>query len=202
MRCGSRTRTGRSRASRPPPTRSWSTRWAARCGTSRSGRAPSGRPTGWPTAAGRKNDVTVRVPVLGLLAAAAVVAGCGSDEPEPTVTQIAAPAPLETCSQVYYGGPGRPDVLIASDIPLQGTYAHDGRQGTRAVRVVLEERGFSAGRFRVGYVSCDGSTPTEDSSPAKCRRSGRAYVAASSVVAVIGPFFSSCAIYMMPVLNR
>jgi branched-chain amino acid transport system substrate-binding protein len=144
---------------------------------------------------------TARVPVLGLLAAV-VVAGCGSDDPEPRVTQVAAPAPLETCSQVYYGGPGQPDVLIASDIPLQGTYAHDGRQGTRAVRLVLEERGFSAGRFRVGYVSCDGSTPTDDSSPAKCRRSGRAYVAAKPVVAVIGPFFSSCAIYMMPVLNR
>ena len=95
-----------------------------------------------------------------------------------------------------------PDVLIASDLPLQGTYGNDGRQGTRAIRLVLEERGFRAGRFRVGYVSCDGATPREDISPAKCRRSGRAYVAAEEVVAVIGPFFSSCAIHMMSALNR
>jgi branched-chain amino acid transport system substrate-binding protein len=51
-------------------------------------------------------------------------------------------------------------------------------------------------------VSCDGSTPRDDISPAKCRRSGRAYVAADPVVAVIGPFFSSCAIHMMAALNR
>ena len=93
-------------------------------------------------------------------------------------------------------------MLIASDLPLQGTYAIDGRQGTRAVRLVLEERGFRAGRFSVGYVSCDGATPRDDISPAKCRRSARAYVAAKEVVGVIGPFFSSCAIHMMPVLNR
>jgi branched-chain amino acid transport system substrate-binding protein len=137
--------------------------------------------------------------MVALLAAA--VASCGGDDPEPVAT-IAAPVQLQTCSDVYYGGQGRPDVLIASDIPLQGTYAVDGRQGTRAIRIVLEDRGFKAGRFRVGYVSCDGSTPRDDISPAKCRRSGRAYVAASPVVAVIGPFFSSCAIHMMPVLNR
>ena len=140
-----------------------------------------------------------RICVLAVLAV--VVVGCGGDDPEsPPVAQVAAPAPLETCSQVY--SRGTPDVLIASDIPLQGTYAVDGRQGTRAIRLVLEDRGFRAGRFRVGYVSCDGSTPRDDISPAKCRRSGRAYVAAKPVVAVLGPFFSSCAIHMMAALNR
>ena len=143
--------------------------------------------------------MTARLWIPALLAAVAV--GCGGDDAEPPeAAPIAAPAPLETCSQVY--ARGTPDVLIASDLPLQGTYAIDGRQGTRAVRLVLEERGFRAGRFSVGYVSCDGATPRDDISPAKCRRSGRAYVAAKEVVAVIGPFFSSCAIHMMPVLNR
>ena len=145
--------------------------------------------------------MTARVWIPALLAAAAV--GCGGDDAEPPeAAPIAAPAPLETCSQVYARGTGTPDVLIVSDLPLQGTYAIDGRQGTRAVRLVLEERGFRAGGLRVGYVSCDGATPRDDISPAKCRRSGRAYVGAKEVVAVIGPFFSSCAIHMMPVLNR
>lgn len=143
--------------------------------------------------------MTARVWIPALLAALA--AGCGGEDAEPPeAAPIAAPAPLETCSQVY--ARGAPDVLIASDLPLQGTYAIDGRQGTRAVRLVLEERGFRAGRFSVGYVSCDGATPRDDISPAKCRRSGRAYAAAKEVVGVIGPFFSSCAIHMMPVLNR
>jgi branched-chain amino acid transport system substrate-binding protein len=139
--------------------------------------------------------------MLGLLAVAAVM-GCGdSDQSGPAAT-MAAPTPLETCSQVYYGGDGRPDVLITSDLPLQGIYGSEGRQGTRAVRLVMEERAFRAGRFRVGYVSCDGATPREDVLPAKCRRNGRAYAAAKEVVGVIGPFFSSCAIHMMPLLNR
>jgi branched-chain amino acid transport system substrate-binding protein len=103
---------------------------------------------------------------------------------------------------VYYEGAGRPDVLIASDLPLQGIYANDGLQGTRAIRIVMEQRGYRAGRHTVGYVSCDGSTPRDDISPAKCRRSGRAYATAGRVVGVIGPFFSACAIHMMPVLNR
>jgi branched-chain amino acid transport system substrate-binding protein len=93
-------------------------------------------------------------------------------------------------------------VLIASDMPLQGTYANDGLQGTKAVQIVLRERGFKAGAKTVGYVSCDGATPRNDISPAKCRRAGRAYAAADPVVGVIGPFFSSCAAYMMAALNR
>jgi branched-chain amino acid transport system substrate-binding protein len=93
-------------------------------------------------------------------------------------------------------------VLIASDSPLQGTYSNDGLQATRAVRIVMEERGYRAGPHRVGYMSCDGSTPRDDISPAKCRRSGRAYARTRELVALIGPFFSACAIHMMPPLNR
>jgi branched-chain amino acid transport system substrate-binding protein len=87
-------------------------------------------------------------------------------------------------------------------MPLQGTYANDGLQGTKAVQIVLRDHAFKAGDKTVGYVSCDGATPRDDISPAKCHRAGRAYVAARDVVGVIGPFFSSCAIHMMPALNR
>jgi branched-chain amino acid transport system substrate-binding protein len=146
--------------------------------------------------------MSVRWCVLGLLAA--LVVACGGDDAgePPAAAQVSPPAPLRTCSQVYVGDGGPPDVLIASDMPLQGVLATDGLQGTRAVRLVLEERGFRAGRFRVGYVSCDGVTPQDTDSPAKCRRSGRAYAATEPLVGVIGPFLSSCAIHLMPALNR
>ena len=68
------------------------------------------------------------------------------------------PAALAACSRVHYGGPSRPDVLIASDLPLHGTYGNDGVQGSHAVRLILEERGFRAGPHTVGYVSCDAAT--------------------------------------------
>ena len=140
------------------------------------------------------------VAVLG-----ALVVACGGDndgDRSAATASAPAPAPLQTCSRVYYEGEGRPDVLIATDAPLQGTYSNDGLQATRAVRIVMEEREYRAGRHRVGYVSCDGSTPRDDISPAKCRRSGRAYVRTRVLVGVIGPFFSACAIHAMPILNR
>jgi branched-chain amino acid transport system substrate-binding protein len=140
-----------------------------------------------------------------VVAAVALTAGCGGDG-ERSATAAGTPAPppagLANCSSVLYEGAGRPDVLIASDMPLQGTYANDGLQGTKAVQIVLRARGFKAGEKTVGYVSCDGATPRNDISPAKCRHAGRAYAAADPIVAVIGPFFSSCAVHMMPALNR
>jgi branched-chain amino acid transport system substrate-binding protein len=133
----------------------------------------------------------------------ALIAGCGGDDArDQAATAAAPPESLANCSSVFYQGAGRPDVLIVSDMPLQGTYANDGLQGTKAVQIVLRKRAFKAGDKTVGYVSCDGATPRDDISPAKCRRAGRAYVAAREVVGVIGPFFSSCAIHMMPALNR
>ena len=89
------------------------------------------------------------------------LSGCGGDESADRPAPVrAAPPPgaLAHCSSVMYGGEGTPDVLIASDFPLQGTYANDGLQATKAVQIVLRERGYKAGSKTVGYVSCDGAT--------------------------------------------
>jgi branched-chain amino acid transport system substrate-binding protein len=147
----------------------------------------------------------VSVRLVGIpVALAVLIAGCGGGDAGDRAATAGAPPPaaLAACSSVFYEGSGRPDVLIASDMPLQGTYANDGLQGTKAVQIVLRGRGFKAGRRTVGYVSCDGATPRDDISPAKCRQAGHAYAAARKVVGVIGPFFSSCAVHMMPTLNR
>jgi branched-chain amino acid transport system substrate-binding protein len=147
----------------------------------------------------------VSVRRLGIAAVLAlIVAGCGGEDARDRAAAAPAPPPegLANCSSVFYEGAGRPDVLIVSDMPLQGTYANDGLQGTKAVHIVLRERGFKAGDKTVGYLSCDGATPRDDISPARCRGAGRAYAAAREVVGVIGPFFSSCAVHMMPALNR
>jgi branched-chain amino acid transport system substrate-binding protein len=142
------------------------------------------------------------VVITALLAAVAGCGGDGRDDGAATAPGAPPPPTLAHCSSIIYEGEGTPDVLIASDFPLQGTYANDGLQATTAVRIVLRERGFKAGSRRVGYVSCDGATPRDDISERKCRRAGRSYVAARDVVGLIGPFFSACAIHMMPVVNR
>jgi DNA-binding SARP family transcriptional activator/ABC-type branched-subunit amino acid transport system substrate-binding protein/DNA-binding beta-propeller fold protein YncE len=111
------------------------------------------------------------------------------------------PRALTGCSRVHYGGPGRPDVLIASDLPLHGTYANDGVQGSQAIRLVLEDHGFRAGARTVGYVSCDAATP-QAAERRRCARSARAYVSARAVVGLVGPFSSSCARHQLAILNR
>jgi ABC-type branched-subunit amino acid transport system substrate-binding protein/DNA-binding beta-propeller fold protein YncE len=113
------------------------------------------------------------------------------------------------CTPVEYSGPGAPQLLIVSDLPLQLPRSSlQTLQLTDAIRVVLAQRGFRAGHYRVGYQSCDDSSvrpgaPTANPwTPATCRRSARAYSRASAVVGVIGPYHSGCATFLLPILNR
>ncbi len=59
----------------------------------------------------------------------------------------------------WSSGAEAPDVLIASDLPLQGPDSAGPRALESAIRFVLEQRRFRAGEFSVGYQSCDVSTP-------------------------------------------
>jgi DNA-binding SARP family transcriptional activator len=66
--------------------------------------------------------------------------------------------PAPSCGPITGGQNGRPDVLIASDLPLQGPQRAVTRAMTDAIGFVLREHGFRAGRYTVGYQSCDDST--------------------------------------------
>jgi branched-chain amino acid transport system substrate-binding protein len=91
--------------------------------------------------------------------------------------------------------------LIASDFPLQGPPAV--RLLPTAIRTVLRLHHFMAGRFRVGYQSCDDSTGQEGAFDFfKCAANARAYANDRNVMAVIGPYDSGCAQVEIPVLNR
>jgi branched-chain amino acid transport system substrate-binding protein len=92
-------------------------------------------------------------------------------------------------------------VLVASDLPLQGPSI----AGTlaAAVRFVLSSHGFRAGRYTVGYQSCDDSTArVQGSDFLKCAANGRAFGATAKLVAVIGPYDSACARVEIPITNR
>jgi ABC-type branched-subunit amino acid transport system substrate-binding protein/DNA-binding beta-propeller fold protein YncE len=106
------------------------------------------------------------------------------------------------CGEVESGG-GAPDVLIASDLPLQGPFSSDPRAGEDAIRHVLGQRGFKAGEHTVGYQSCDVSTPqTGGFEFRKCAANASAYAKAEELVAVIGPWSSFCAQVALPIINR
>ncbi len=111
------------------------------------------------------------------------------------------PLPTSSCSPIYYEGGGQPQYLIASDLPLQGSGTQT-QQISQAIQYVLKQHRFHAGRFAVGYQSCDDSTlPQGYWSAARCAANAHAYARDRSVIGVIGPFNSGCAQIELPILN-
>ena len=111
--------------------------------------------------------------------------------------------PAGTCSSAVYGGSGRPDVLIVSDLPMQSADAPVSLAMVQAIEFVLRRHEFHAGRYRVAYQSCDDATVAAGSfTPEKCAANMRAYVATASVIGVIGPENSGCATSQVEIANR
>jgi len=140
--------------------------------------------------------------ITGLACAAALAGACGSEDSRPA---LPAARPLSTtiCGPVTYGGDGTPQLLIANSGPLQGPQTDHGIQNAQAVKMVLAQRGWRAGKYTVGVQVCDeASAATTGPSPAKCARNAKAFAADKSVVAVLGPVTSICARAMLPVSNR
>jgi branched-chain amino acid transport system substrate-binding protein len=143
------------------------------------------------------NQVTARIPLAGTPPSVA------ADDETAWVSIVGAPRgetlPASACGPVVTGS-GRPDVLIASDLPLQAGDLM--RTIVDAIRFVLRERNFSAGDYTVGYQSCDDSTAQTGFDFIKCASNAKAYAATARVVGVIGPFNSQCAWAQIPVANR
>ncbi len=125
-------------------------------------------------------------------------------DPRASTIEVAGvhPFPASTCDPVVAGSGGA-DLLIVSDLPLQGGVNVTTTQMAKAVEYVLRRRQFRAGRFRVAYQSCDDSVAqTGLFDESKCAANARAYAANRDVVAVIGTFNSPCAVDALPELNR
>jgi branched-chain amino acid transport system substrate-binding protein len=144
-----------------------------------------------------------------VLAALAVACGSTGDVGRAPTTSASdtradlAGVATPTCSQVHYGGPGQPRFLIVSSFALQGGGRHETLQMSEAIRTVVQEHGYRAGRYTVGYQACDDSTVKAGQSvPSRCRANGRAFARTPQVIGVIGAFYSSCTAQLLPVINR
>ncbi len=147
----------------------------------------------------RTNRVTARVPVGAVqsLAAGDGVAWVSTEGGTQTGT-----LPAPACSPIDSAG-RTPDVLIASDLPLHGEASASSRADVDAIRLVLQQHGYRAGRFNVGYQSCDESTVQNGAfDPRRCAANAYAYAHDTSLVALIGPFSSFCAETALRTLNR
>lgn len=103
---------------------------------------------------------------------------------------------------MVYGGKGKPDAIVVSDLPRRGYL-----QGTTllmedAIKLVLARRGYRAGDLRIGYQSCDDATGDEPYDQGLCERNAKAYAVATDVIGVVGPSNSGCAEVQIPVLSR
>jgi branched-chain amino acid transport system substrate-binding protein len=155
-------------------------------------------------------------PFLGLLlvavaALALIASGCGSKKSSSSsnnnntsggggsVTAL----PASSCQGIYYQGSGKPDYIIASDLPLQGSSRTQTIEMTKAIKFDLKQHNFKAGSYNIGYQSCDDSTAQAGKwDSGKCSANGHAYADNKKVIGVIGTFNSGCAEIIIPILNR
>jgi branched-chain amino acid transport system substrate-binding protein len=111
--------------------------------------------------------------------------------------------PESMCEPVIAPPGGRPDVLVVSDLPLQGGQRLTAVQMSRAIEFVLRERGFRAGRLRVAYQSCDDSVARSGLyDEPKCAANARSYASRREVIGVIGTLNSDCMLAALPALSR
>jgi hypothetical protein len=157
--------------------------------------------------------------VLLIGAFALVAAGCGGDDDDgdggaqatgaedtgeaapdlPPVTAL----PSASCTDIEFEGEGEPQVLIASDLPLQGSSRTQTLQMVGAIKQVLTSHGWKAGDVNVGYQSCDDSTAQAGKwDPGKCSQNANSYAENQSMLGLIGTFNSGCAAVIIPVLNQ
>jgi branched-chain amino acid transport system substrate-binding protein len=93
-------------------------------------------------------------------------------------------------------------VLIASDLPLQGEIGAAPRAMADAIENVLQRHDFRAGRFSVGYRSCDDSNAQIGNFDQRiCAANANAYARARELVAVIGTYNSDCTAVELPIVN-
>jgi YVTN family beta-propeller protein len=105
------------------------------------------------------------------------------------------------CEPVFQAAPGRPQLLITSNVPLTGPQSWNGLAITSAIRFVLQEHRFRAGRFTLGYQACDVGGPDLSPDVEACKQNATSFAGTARVVGVVGPFQSGCAWAALPVLS-
>jgi branched-chain amino acid transport system substrate-binding protein len=156
--------------------------------------------------------VKKRITSAALLAAvgvlALIAAGCGSSNKNSSggssgggggVTAL----PASSCNALQYKGSGKPDYLVASDLPLIGGSRTQTIQMNKAIVYLLGQQGWKAGKYKIAFQSCnDASAQLAKWDPTKCSANAHAYAGDSSLIGVIGTFNSGCAAIEIPVLNQ
>jgi branched-chain amino acid transport system substrate-binding protein len=157
-----------------------------------------------------KKRVSIGVLLAAVGALALLAAGCGGSSKSSSgstgggggggnVTAL----PASSCGPIQFKGSGKPDYLIASDLPKQGGSRTQTVQMAKAIAYVLDQQNWKAGSYNIGYQDCDDSTAQLGKwDPDKCSANAHAYASNSKLLGVVGTFNSGCAAIEIPVLNQ
>ncbi len=101
------------------------------------------------------------------------------------------------------GGDGAKEVIISSDLPLQGGSADASTSTNNMIKLYLESLGNKVGNYTIKFQEYDNSTAAKGSwDDATCAKNAVAHVANQGEVAVMGTYNSGCAKIVVPVLNQ
>jgi branched-chain amino acid transport system substrate-binding protein len=147
--------------------------------------------------------VTKRFLIGGLAAASAAAVALAIVGIAGSATKGVSPLPASSCGPLQFKGSGSPDFIVASDLPLQGSSRSQTIEMTKAMVFVLNQQHWKAGKYNIGYQSCDDSTASAGKwDPAKCSANAGQYARNKSVLGVLGTFNSGCAEIEVPITNR
>src|SRR5436309_2290541 len=131
--------------------------------------------------------------LLGVFLACAAGAVVGSGLASSSKQAISV-LPSSSCGSLQYKGSGSPQFIIASDLPLQGANRALTTEMAKAVAFILGQQGWKAGKYSIGFQSCDDSTAQAGGyDTAKCTANANAYSRTSALLGIIGTFNSGCA---------
>ena len=158
-----------------------------------------------------KKRVSIGLLLAAVGALALIAAGCGGGSDKSSGGgstggggggKVSA-LPASSCGSLEFKGSGDADYLIASDLPLQGGSRTQTTQMNAAIRYVLGQQDWKAGKYNIAFQACDDSTAQLGKwDPDKCSANAHAYAQNSKLLGVIGTFNSGCAAIEIPVLNQ
>jgi len=100
-------------------------------------------------------------------------------------------------------GAGSKDLVISTDLPLQGSSATQSDSTNKMIQLYLDQIGSKAGDYNITLKTYDDSTAAKGAwDDAACAKNATDHVANENEVAVMGTFNSGCAKIEVPTLNQ
>jgi branched-chain amino acid transport system substrate-binding protein len=106
------------------------------------------------------------------------------------------------CKSSSGGSSSSKTLVIATDLPLQGSNKDTSDSTNKMIQLYLDSVGSKAGDYKVKLKVYDDSTAATGAwDPATCTKNANAHVANSDEIAVMGTYNSGCAKLEVPILN-